>query len=80
MTNGSKFEPRKQMNRVLKPGGVRILNLLRTILQCLCCRIFTSNAFSICLDGHFMTLCHGKLSWICFSDGRKGNGGFFLLS
>jgi len=32
MTNGLKFEPREQMNRVLKPGGVRILNLLWTIL------------------------------------------------
>jgi len=34
MTNGSKFDPRKQMNRALKPGVVRILNLSRTILQC----------------------------------------------
>jgi len=24
-----KFEPREQMNRTLKPGGVRILNLSR---------------------------------------------------
>jgi len=23
MTNGSKFEPREQMNRALKPGGVK---------------------------------------------------------
>jgi len=53
MTNGSKLEPRKQMNRALKPGGVRILNLSQTILQCLCVWILTSNAFSICLDGHF---------------------------
>jgi len=27
MTNGSKFEPRKQINKALKPGSVRILNL-----------------------------------------------------
>jgi len=32
MTNGSKFEPRKQMNRVLKPESVRILNLSQTVL------------------------------------------------
>jgi len=37
MTNGLKFESREQMNRALKPGAVRILNLLRTIFQCLCC-------------------------------------------
>jgi len=53
MPNGSKFELRKQMNKALKPGGVRILNLSRTILQNYAVRIFTSNAFSICLDGHF---------------------------
>jgi len=39
-TNGSKFEPRKQMNRALTPGDIRILNLSRTILQCLCCPNF----------------------------------------
>jgi len=37
MTSGLKYEPRKQMNIALKPGCVRILNLSRTILQCLCC-------------------------------------------
>jgi len=31
MTNGSKFEQRKQINRALKPWGVRILNLSRTL-------------------------------------------------
>jgi len=36
MTNISKFKLRKQMNKVLKPRGVRILNLSQTILQCLC--------------------------------------------
>jgi len=41
------------MNKALKPGGVRILNLSQTIFQFLCCPDFTSNAFSICLDGHF---------------------------
>jgi len=42
---GSKFEPREQMNRALKPRGVRILNLLRTILQCLCCLDFYFKCF-----------------------------------
>jgi len=28
----TKFEPRVQMYRAFKPGGVRILNLSRTIL------------------------------------------------
>jgi len=37
MTNGSKFEPRKQMNRAL--------NLSRTILQCLCCLDFYFKCF-----------------------------------
>jgi len=32
MTNGSKFEAKKQVNRVLTPGVVRILNLSRTKL------------------------------------------------
>jgi len=45
MTNGSKFEPREQMNSALKPGSVRILNLLRTILQCLCCTDFYFKCF-----------------------------------
>jgi len=27
MTNGSKFEPREQINRALKLGGVKMLNL-----------------------------------------------------
>jgi len=40
MTNVSKSEPREQMNRALKPVGIRILNLWRTILQCLCCPNF----------------------------------------
>jgi len=31
MTNGSKFESKKQMNRALIPRGVRILNRSRTI-------------------------------------------------
>jgi len=37
----------------LKPGGVRLLNLLRTIFNAYAVPIFTSNAFSISLDGHF---------------------------
>jgi len=45
MTKESKFKQRKQMNRVLKPGGVRILYLLRTILQCLCCLEFYFKCF-----------------------------------
>jgi len=45
MTNGSKFEPREQINRALKPGDVRMLNLSRTILQCLCCADFHFKCF-----------------------------------
>jgi len=45
MTNGSKLEPRKQMNRMHKPGGDRILNLSRTILQCLCYPFFYFKCF-----------------------------------
>jgi len=45
MTNGSKFEPKQQMNKAVKPGGVRILNLSWTILQCLCCLDFYFNCF-----------------------------------
>jgi len=45
MTNGSKFEPREEINRALKPGGVKILNLSRTILQCLCCPDFYFKCF-----------------------------------
>jgi len=45
MSNGPKFEPREQMNRVLKPEGVRMLNLSRTILQCLCCADFYFKCF-----------------------------------
>jgi len=56
MTNGSKFKPREQMNRVLKPGGVRILNLSQPYFNTYAVRIFSSNAFSICLDGHFNKL------------------------
>jgi len=44
MTNGSKFEPRKQINKALKSGSVR-LNLSRTILQCLCCPDFYFKCF-----------------------------------
>jgi len=53
MTNESKIEPREQMNRALKPGDVRILNLLQPYFNAYAVQIFTSNAFSICLDGHF---------------------------
>jgi len=53
MTNGSKFEPREQMNRALKPGIVRMLNLTRIILQCKCCPGFYLTTFSICFYGHF---------------------------
>jgi len=45
MTNGSKFEPREQMNRALKPRGVRMLNFLRTIFQSLCCPDFYFKCF-----------------------------------
>jgi len=44
-----------KMNRMLKPRSVRILNLSRTILQCLCCSDFYFNAFSIYLYRHFKT-------------------------
>jgi len=40
MTDGLKFEPRKQMNGALKPEDVRILNLSWIMLQCLCCPDF----------------------------------------
>jgi len=33
------------MNRALKPGGVRMLNLSRTILQSLCCSDFYFKCF-----------------------------------
>jgi len=45
MTNGSKFESREQMNRALKPEGVRILNLSRTIRQCIRCPDFYFKCF-----------------------------------
>jgi len=45
MTNGSKFKQRKQINRALKPGDVRILNLSRIKLQCLCCPDFYFKCF-----------------------------------
>jgi len=45
MTNESKFEPRKQINRAHKPGGVRRLNLSRIILQCLCYSEFYFKCF-----------------------------------
>jgi len=41
------------MNRALKPGGVRILNLRKPYFNAYAIRIFTSNAFSISLDEHF---------------------------
>jgi len=40
-----KIRTRKQMNWALKPGGVRILNPSRTILQCLCCPDFYFKCF-----------------------------------
>jgi len=45
MIIGSKLEPRKQMNRALKPGSDRCLNLLQTILQCLCYSDFCFKCF-----------------------------------
>jgi len=44
-TNGSKFEPRKQIIRAIKLEDVRILNLSRTILQRLCCLEFYFKCF-----------------------------------
>jgi len=44
------------MNKALKPGGARILNLSQTIytsIVMLSGFLLQNNAFSICSDGHF---------------------------
>jgi len=50
MTNGSKFEPRKQINRALKSGGVKTLNIPKPYINADVIRIFTSNVFAVCLE------------------------------
>jgi len=57
MTNGSKFEPREQMNRALKPRGVGLLNLSRTILESLCCPDFYFKCF-------FNLLIRTQFNWL----------------
>jgi len=61
MTNGSKFESREQMNRALKPGGVRMLNLSQTILQSLCCPDFYFKCFYNLLIRTLHKIC--RLGW-----------------
>jgi len=49
MHDKRKFEPRIQMKRALKPRGVTILKVREPYFNAYVIRIFTSNAFSICL-------------------------------
>jgi len=76
------------MNKALKAGGVRILNLSRTILQCLCCPDFYFKCFfkpeqqswasRLFLLNQSQTLAHALASTVD-NERKKRNAQLFIM-